>query len=74
MKSYKCYIKKKETTLGTGKISAKCYTITNNKKVVHEVYVISSAEKGYYIELKCPSKYNKKYMASFRNILGSIEF
>ncbi|MCI5588243.1 MAG: hypothetical protein MR384_10230 [Lachnospiraceae bacterium] len=74
MKSYKGSIKKKETTIGTGKTSAKCYTITDSKKVVHEVYVISSSEKGYYIELKCPSKYEKKYMASFRDILGSIEF
>ena len=74
MKSYKGSIKKKETTIGTGKTSAKCYTITDSKKVVHEVYVISSGEKGYYIELKCPSKYKKKYMASFRDILCSIEF
>lgn len=74
MKSYKGSITKKEFTLGTGKISAKCYTITDNKKVVHEVYAISSSEKGYYIELKCPSKYKKKYMASFRYILNSIEF
>ncbi|MCI5501816.1 MAG: hypothetical protein MR409_07865 [Lachnospiraceae bacterium] len=74
MKSYKDSIKKKETTIGTGKTSAECYTITDSKKVVHEVYVISSGEKGYYIELKCPSKYKKKYMASFNDILNSIEF
>ena len=74
MKSYKGSIKKKDAALGTGKTPAECYTITDSKKAVHDVYVISSGEKGYYIELKCPSKYKKKYMASFRDILGSIEF
>ena len=74
MKSYKGSIKKKETTLGTAKTPATNYTLTDSKKIVHEVYVISSGEKGYYIELKCPSKYEKKYMASLRDILGSIEF
>lgn len=73
-KSYKGSIKQSETTLGAGKTPADLYTITDNKKVTHEVYVMSSKDKGWYIEMKCPSKYKKKYMATFETILGSLEF
>ena len=74
MKSYKGSISKKDILLGAGKTPSQRYAITDNKDVIHEIYIISSEEKGWYIELKCPSKYKKKYMASFRDILGSIEF
>lgn len=74
MKSYKGSINKKDILLGAGKTPSQRYAITDNKDVIHEIYIISSEEKGWYIELKCPSKYKKKYMASFRDILGSIEF
>ena len=73
-KSYKGSIEKEETTLGTSKTSATCYSITDSKKVTHEVYIISSEEKGWYIELKCPSKYEKKYLTAFEDILGSMDF
>ena len=74
MKIYKGSIKIKEISLGKGKTPAKRYVMTDDKDVTHEIYVIASGEKGYYIELKCPSKYKKKYMASFNDILNSIEF
>ena len=73
-KSYKGSIENDETKLGTCKTPATCYTITDSKKVTHEVYVISSEEKGWYIELKCPSKYEKKYLTAFEDILGSMDF
>ena len=74
MKIYKGSIKKKEISLGKSKTPAKRYVMTDDKDVTHEIYVIASGDKGYYIELKCPSKYRKKYMASFNDILESIEF
>jgi len=73
-KSYKGSIENEETKLGTSKTSATCYNITDDKKITHEVYVISSQEKGWYIELKCPSKYEKKYLTAFKDILGSMDF
>ena len=73
-KSYKGSIENEETKLGTRKTPATCYNITDNNKVTHEVYVISSQEKGWYIELKCPAKYEKKYLAAFKDILGSMDF
>ena len=73
-KSYKGSIKKEKTKLGTSKTPSTYYNITDSKKVTHEVYVISSQEKGWYIELKCPSKYEKKYLSAFEDILGSIDF
>ena len=73
-KNYKKSVEKKNVTLGTGKTQATCYTLTDSKKLTHQIYVITSEEKGWYIELKCPSKYKKKYMASFNDILNSIEF
>ena len=73
-KSYKGSIENEETKLGTSKTSATCYNITDDKKITHEVYVISSQEKGWYIELKCPSKYEKKYLTAFEDILGSMDF
>ena len=73
-KSYKGSIENEETKLGTRKTPATCYNITDNNKVTHEVYVISSQEKGWYIELKCPSKYEKKYLTAFEDILGSMDF
>ena len=73
-KSYKGSIEKEETKLGTSKTPATCYSITDTKKMTHEVYVISSEEKGWYIELKCPAKYEKKYLTAFEDILGSMDF
>ena len=73
-KSYKGSIENDETKLGSSKTPATCYSITDTKKMTHEVYVISSEEKGWYIELKCPSKYEKKYLTAFEDILGSMDF
>ena len=73
-KSYKGSIKNEKTKLGTSKTPATCYSITDTKKMTHEVYVISSEEKGWYIELKCPAKYEKKYLTAFEDILGSMDF
>lgn len=73
-KSYKGSVEKNQTKLGTSKTPATCYSITDTKKMTHEVYVISSEEKGWYIELKCPSKYEKKYLTAFEDILGSMDF
>ena len=73
-KGYKGSIKKSETTLGMNKTPATFYNISDSKKVTHEVYIISSEEKGWYIELKCPSKYEKKYLTTFEDILGSMDF
>lgn len=73
-KSYKGSIENDETKLGTSKTPATCYTITDTEKMTHEVYVISSEEKGWYIELKCPAKYEKKYLTAFEDILGSMDF
>ena len=72
--SYKKHIKKSDAVIGKSKTSTECYTITDNKKVTHKVYIISSDKKSWYIELKCPSKYKKKYMTSFEEILASMEF
>ena len=73
-KSYKGSIEKEETKLGTDKTPATYYSITDTKKMTHEVYVISSEEKGWYIELKCPTKYEKKYLTAFEDILDSMDF
>lgn len=73
-KSYKGFIENNEIKLGTSKTAATCYTITDSKKITHEIYVISSDEKGWYIELKCPSKYEKNYLTAFEDILKAWTF
>ena len=73
-KSYKKFIEKEKVILGASKTNATCYTLTDNKKVTHQVYTISSEEKGWYIELKCPSKYEKNYLTAFEDILNSMDF
>ena len=60
--------------LGDTKTKAEHLIITNDKKIIHDYYIISSDKKGWYIEIKCPSKYNKKYMTIFKEILDSLEF
>jgi len=72
--SYKKSIKKKKALLGTAKAEADYYILSDNKDVIHKIYIISSDKKSWYIELKCPSKYKKKYMTSFEEILASMEF
>lgn len=72
--SYKGSVKIKETTIGVSKTVAECYTITDSKKITHKVYIIVSDKKSWYIELKCPSTYEKKYMKLFDDILSSMEF
>ena len=73
-KSYKKESKQQDVTLGKGKTATILYTITDNKKVVHKVYIVSSKDKGWYIELKCPAKYKKAYLTKFEDILNSIDF
>ena len=48
--------------------------ISKEEKLRHKIYIISSEEKGWYIELKCPAKYEKEYLAAFEDILGSMDF
>lgn len=72
--TYKGNVKVNEKIIGSGKTAADCYTITDSKEVTHNVYIILSDKKSWYIELKCPLKYKKKYMTLFDEILGSMEF
>ena len=72
--AYKKSIKKKSVKLGKGKNDAILYTISKVDKLHHEIYIITSDDKGWYIELKCPAKYEKKYLTAFEDILGSMDF
>lgn len=72
--NYKKNLNIKATSLGIAETPADCYSITDNKKVIHTVYIIYFGEKSWYIELKCPKKYEKKYMRTFSEIINSMEF
>ncbi len=67
---------KSTVTIGTG--NDKCTKISVKEKETtfsrHEYYLVERSDSLWFIELKCPSKYEKKYGEKMDKVLSTLSF